>query len=103
MKRSEASFADERRHANLEAVKPHEKPGSPPVDVRPEMLIARPVLPSEKISRQAEDKLSHEEDGYVQGDMFMECKSAKLKTGILHPDHIAETASLRSIQPPDVG
>ncbi|GAU91147.1 hypothetical protein RvY_03461-2 [Ramazzottius varieornatus] len=56
----------------------------------------------EEAARLAADKLSHEEDGYVQGDTFMEYKPAKLKIGLPHPDHIVETTSLRSIQPPDI-
>ena len=88
--------------------KSHDAHGRPvfvgplPPGVRPGTQPARPGLSPEELSRHAQDKLSHEEDGYVQGDTFMEYKPAKLKIGIPHPDHIVETTSLRSIQPPDV-
>ncbi|OQV20973.1 Protein strawberry notch-like protein 1 [Hypsibius exemplaris] len=48
------------------------------------------------------EHIQDEEDGLVQGDTFADYVPAKLDIGIRHPDHVVETTSLRSVQPPDI-
>ncbi|KAK2722406.1 hypothetical protein QYM36_002818 [Artemia franciscana] len=70
--------------------------------VRPGVVTMRPNMPQMIVEQGDEEELIDADEELGVTDTFSDYMPAKLKVGYRHPDPVVETASLASVEPPDV-